>query len=132
MRIVGKNTTKDKRSGINTDYTLRNLRNRTRVLAGLYRLFTNPQYLTRSIGEEDADVGLTAIDHEEQDAGYQAAYSRLAASESVVVDPVEYVKDPRELLNNELGRLSGEGLFRGNLGAMVNEAVGLASQPLPK
>ena len=106
---------------------------RTRALAGLYRLFANPQHLAKkSAGEEDPDAGLTAIDHEEQNAGYQAAYSRLAASESAVVDPVGYVSDPRELLENELGRLSGQGVFRGNVGSMVNEARALASQPLPK
>lgn len=82
--------------------------------------------------EGDADAGLTAIDHEEQNAGYQAAYSRLAASESVAVDPVGYVNDPRELLESELGRLSGQGLFGGNLGSMVSEARTLASQPLQK
>jgi exportin-2 (importin alpha re-exporter) len=107
--------------------------NRTQVLAGLYRLFGDPQRLTKkSGGDEDADAGLTAIDHEEQNAGYQAAYSRLAATESVAVDPVGYVNDPRELLDNELRRLSGEGVFGGSLGSMVNEARGLASQPLQK
>ncbi|KAF8307881.1 Cse1-domain-containing protein [Clavulina sp. PMI_390] len=38
----------------------------------------------------DADV-LSAIDHEEQTAGYQAAYARLAASETTTADPVAYV-----------------------------------------
>ena len=105
---------------------------RTQALAGLYRLFANPQHLTKKSAEEDPDAGLTGIDHEEQNAGYQAAYSRLAASESAVVDPVGYVNDPRELLENELGRLSGQGVFGGNVGSMVNEARALASQPLPK
>lgn len=107
--------------------------NRKQVLAGLYRLFVNPQHLTKkSVGEDDADAGLTAIDHEEQSAGYQAAYSRLAASESVAVDPVGYVNDPLELLDNGLGRLAGEGAFGGHLGTMVSEARALASQPLQK
>jgi len=106
---------------------------RTQALAGLYRLFANPQHLTKkTAGEEDPDAGLTAIDHEEQTAGYQAAYSRLAASESAAVDPVGYVNDPRELLENELGRLSGQGIFGGNIVSMVNEARALASQPLSK
>jgi len=107
---------------------------RTQALAGLYRLFADPQHLTKkSTGEEgDLDAGLTAIDHEEQNAGYQAAYSRLAASEGAAIDPVGYVDDPRELLENELGRLSGKDVFGGNLGSMVNEARALASQPLPK
>lgn len=88
--------------------------------------------MKKSIEEEDPDAGLTAVDHEEQNAGYQAAYSRLAASESVTIDPVEYVNDPRELLENELGRLSGQGVFGGNLGLIVNEARALASQPSAK
>jgi exportin-2 (importin alpha re-exporter) len=116
------------RNEIYADYVLYH---RTQTLAGLYRLFANPQHLTKSVGE-DADEGLTAIDHEEQNAGYQAAYSRLAASESVAVDPVGYVNDPRELLADELGRLSGQGAFGGNLSSMVSEAKALASQPLPK
>ena len=106
---------------------------RVQVLAGLYRLFANPQRLTKkSGGEDDADAGLTAIDHEEQNAGYQAAYSRLAASESVTVDPVRDVNDPRELLENGLGLLSAQGAFEGKLGSMVNEARTAASQPLYK
>jgi len=101
----------------------------TQALTGLYRLFANPQHLMKKSAEdEDPDAGLTAIDHEEQNAGYQAAYSRLAASERVAVDPVGYVNDPRELLENGLGRLSAQGVFGGNLGSMVNEARGLASQ----
>jgi exportin-2 (importin alpha re-exporter) len=95
-------------------------------------LFANPQHLTKKSVEEDADAGLTAIDHEEQNAGYQAAYSRLAATESMAVDPAGYVNDPRELLDSELSRLSGQGVFGGNLGTMVSEARALASQPLQK
>jgi len=106
---------------------------RTQALAGLYRLLANPQHLLKkSTGEEDPDAGLTAIDHEEQNAGYQAAYSRLAASENATIDAVAYVNDPRELLESELGRLSGQGVFGGNLGSMVNEARVLSSQPLEK
>ena len=107
--------------------------NRTDALAGLYRLLGNPQRLTKKPdGEDDADAGLTAIDHEEQNAGYQAAYSRLAATESVVIDPVGYVNDPREQLENGLVRLGGQGMFGGMLGSMVSSAMGLASQPLRK
>jgi exportin-2 (importin alpha re-exporter) len=78
------------------------------VLSTLHRLFSDPQYLTKDT-PEDPDAGLTAIDYEEQNAGYQAAYSRLAASESVPVDPVAHVGDPRELLSAELERLRKEG-----------------------
>jgi exportin-2 (importin alpha re-exporter) len=45
---------------------------------------------------------LTDIDYEEQTAGYQAAYSRLAAAETVPVDPVAYVQNPQEFLRQEL------------------------------
>ena len=106
---------------------------RTQVLTGVYRLFLNPQRLTKSsAGEDDADAGLTAIDHEEQTAGYQAAYSRLAASENVTVDPVGYINDPQELLKNELDRLFDQGAFGGQLKIMRDEARSLASQPLQR
>jgi exportin-2 (importin alpha re-exporter) len=67
----------------------------------LVKLFSEPQYLTKD-KEEDPDAGLTAIDYEEQNAGYQAAYSRLAASETVVTDPVAYVRDPQDFLGQQL------------------------------
>ncbi|GBE78774.1 Importin-alpha re-exporter [Sparassis crispa] len=72
----------------------------------LVKLFLEPQYLTKKEGEEDPYAGITAIDYEEQTAGYQAAYSRLAASESAPVDPVAHVRDPREYLGQELANLS--------------------------
>ena len=75
------------------------------IFTALVKLFHEPQYLEKD-SEEDPDAGLTAIDHEEQNAGYQASYSRLAASESIVVDPVAYVRDSREYLGQELVRLS--------------------------
>ena len=40
---------------------------------------------------EDPDEALRALDFEEQGAGYQAAYSKLAASETKTEDPVAYV-----------------------------------------
>lgn len=61
-----------------------------------------PQYLVKD--SEDPDEGLTAIDVEEQNAGYQAAYSRLAASESVAADPVAHIRDPQRYLGEELAR----------------------------
>ena len=42
-------------------------------------------------------------------AGYQAAYSRLAASESGPVDPVANVGDVRTFLGRALGGGSGAG-----------------------
>ncbi|KAF9816482.1 hypothetical protein IEO21_04087 [Rhodonia placenta] len=76
------------------------------VFTALATLFQEPQYLTKKDEVDDPDAGLTAIDFEEQTAGYQAAYSRLAASESVTVDPVAYVRDPREFLGQEMVKLS--------------------------
>ncbi|KAH9947043.1 Cse1-domain-containing protein [Amylocystis lapponica] len=75
------------------------------MFVALVKLFQEAQYLTKKDGE-DEDAGLTIIDYEEQTAGYQAAYSRLAASESASVDPVAYVRDPREFLGQELVKLS--------------------------
>ena len=68
------------------------------------KLFAEPRHLTKD-KPEDENAALTEIDYEEQTAGYQAAYSRLAASETIPVDPVAYVRDPREFLGQELSRL---------------------------
>jgi exportin-2 (importin alpha re-exporter) len=76
------------------------------IFTALVKLFHEPQYLAGKDSEDDPDAGLTAIDYDEQTAGYQAAYSRLAASESVAADPVAYVRDSREFLGQELVRLS--------------------------
>jgi exportin-2 (importin alpha re-exporter) len=91
------------------------------ALVTLQKLFKDPQYLKKD-REDDPDAGFTIIDHEEQNAGYQAAYSRLAASESAPVDPVAHVGDPRELLSTELDRLSKAGAFGGMLSQMVAQA----------
>ncbi|OSC99927.1 Cse1-domain-containing protein [Trametes coccinea BRFM310] len=71
----------------------------------LVKLFKEEQLLTKK-DEEDPDAGITQIDYEEQTAGYQAAYSRLAAAESVPVDPVAHVKDLRAFVGQELANLS--------------------------
>ncbi|EKM56806.1 uncharacterized protein PHACADRAFT_141741 [Phanerochaete carnosa HHB-10118-sp] len=73
--------------------------------SALVKLFSEPQYLTKE-KDDDPDAGLTAIDYEEQNAGYQAAYSRLAASETVSTDPVAHVPHPRDFLGTELVRLT--------------------------
>lgn len=62
--------------------------------------------------EDEGFSGITEIDHEEQTAGYQAAYSRLAASESAEseIDPVAYVSDPQQFLGEQFvafGRTGG-------------------------
>ncbi|KZT00874.1 uncharacterized protein LAESUDRAFT_731806 [Laetiporus sulphureus 93-53] len=75
------------------------------IFSALAKLFREPEFLTAK-ESGDADAGITAIDYEEQTAGYQAAYSRLAASETISVDPVAYVRDPREYLGQELVKLT--------------------------
>ena len=75
------------------------------IFTALVKLFHESQYLDKD-SEEDPDAGVTAIDNEEQNACYQASYSRLAASEAVAVDPVAYIRDPKEYLGQELVRLS--------------------------
>ncbi|KAJ6621313.1 importin alpha re-exporter [Mycena sp. CBHHK59/15] len=59
-------------------------------------------------GDDTNSVGVTEVDQEEQSAGYQAAYSRLAASETTETDPVSYVRDAEEYLRSELGTMRGK------------------------
>lgn len=68
-------------------------------------MFSEPQYLT-SKESDDRHAGLTVIDYEEQTAGYQTAYSRLAASETKEVDYVSYVRNPEEFLGQQLADFS--------------------------
>ena len=74
-------------------------------LGALARLFYQPDVLKRDTAE-DPHAGLTAIDLEEQSAGYQAAYARLAAAEAVPEDPVGYIGDLRQFVINELTQLA--------------------------
>ncbi|KAF9463182.1 CAS/CSE protein [Collybia nuda] len=76
------------------------------TFTSLVKLFSEPQYLASVKQDEDPHAGLTEIDFEEQTAGYQAAYSRLAASESVEEDPVAYVRDPQQFVGQELQSFS--------------------------
>lgn len=77
------------------------------ILTALIKLFHEPKYLKDADKEaSDPYYGLTEVDHDEQNAGYQAAYSRLAASEMAPVDPVAWVADPKAYLAQELVRLS--------------------------
>lgn len=73
----------------------------------LGKLFNERQYLETK-KEETTDEAITAIDFEEQSAGYQAAYSRLAASESAEADPVAYVQNPLLFLQQGLERLTSK------------------------
>ncbi|OJT05838.1 Importin-alpha re-exporter [Trametes pubescens] len=72
----------------------------------LVKLFRVGQQLSKK-DEEDPDAGLTQIDYEEQTAGYQAAYSRLAAAETAPVDPVAHVRDLPAFVGQEFAGLSG-------------------------
>lgn len=101
---------------------------RTTGFTSLVKLFQEPQYLTKSSEADDA-AGFTQIDYEEQTAGYQAAYSRLSASEETVKDPVAYVRDPRDFLGQKLIELAGReaGMkekIRGMLGGADPALVG--------
>ncbi|KAG1763112.1 CAS/CSE protein [Suillus occidentalis] len=71
------------------------------AFVSVVKLFSEPQYLSKTKDEEQS-TGITEIDFEEQTAGYQAAYSRLAAADSAPVDPVAYVRDPQDFLGQAL------------------------------
>jgi exportin-2 (importin alpha re-exporter) len=77
------------------------------AFTALVKLFQEPQHLESRGTDESVQTGLTEIDYEEQTAGYQAAYSRLAASESAAADPVAYVREPRDFLIQEIARRAG-------------------------
>ena len=78
---------------------------RAPAFQALAKLFQTEQLLTKK-DELDPDAGITQIDYEEQTAGYQAAYSRLAAAEAAPVDPVAHVKDLREFVGQALAQMS--------------------------
>jgi exportin-2 (importin alpha re-exporter) len=71
------------------------------AFVSVIKLFSEPQYLSKTKDEEQS-TGITEIDFEEQTAGYQAAYSRLAAADGAPVDPVAYVRDPQDFLGQAL------------------------------
>jgi exportin-2 (importin alpha re-exporter) len=85
----------------------------------LGKLFGEPQYFTKNT-EAENDLAITAIDFEEQGAGYQAAYSRLAASEMAQPDPVGYVRNPLQYFQQELEKL------RGRIGQQVDALISAA------
>jgi len=92
------------------------------AFTALVRLFSEPQYLGSQEGGESAagtTTGLTEIDYEEQTAGYQAAYSRLAASEGGPIDAVGYVGDVRAFLGKALGGGGSAGAGKSGGGAVV-------------
>ncbi|KAJ3492037.1 hypothetical protein NLI96_g338 [Meripilus lineatus] len=71
--------------------------------AALPELLAQPQYLMTE--KNDVESGNTLIDFEEQNTGYQAAYSRLAASESESLDPVSFVENPVAALSQSIKEL---------------------------
>ncbi|KJA18706.1 hypothetical protein HYPSUDRAFT_45045 [Hypholoma sublateritium FD-334 SS-4] len=75
------------------------------VYSALGKLFTERQYFDQKPADA-GDAAITVIDFEEQTAGYQAAYSRLVASETAEVDPVAYVQNPLRYLQQELEKLT--------------------------
>ncbi|KAK2460740.1 hypothetical protein APHAL10511_007210 [Amanita phalloides] len=90
------------------------------------KLFSEPQYLGRPDKEsDDPYAGLTEIDYEEQTAGYQTAYSRLAASETKEVDYVRHIRNPQEFLSQQLAQFSkahGSDNIKGLLSAADHDA----------
>ncbi|KAG8695927.1 importin-alpha export receptor [Ceratobasidium sp. 395] len=73
-----------------------------RALEAVIALFGAPT-LTKSKDEvQTSDDAVTAIDYEEQGAGYQAGFSRLAASEGDKTDLVAYAGNPEEYLVQEM------------------------------
>ncbi|EIW74080.1 importin alpha re-exporter [Coniophora puteana RWD-64-598 SS2] len=94
------------------------------AFASLVKLFAEPQYLKKASEDtiQGAEAGVTQIDFEEQTAGYQAAYSRLAASEAAQTDPVAYVRDPRAFVAQALNAAPPR--VRELLGAADQSVVG--------
>ena len=95
----------------------------------LIQLFSNAQLLKSSSSsnntDTETDLAVTQIDFEEQAVGYQAAYSKLSASEVTIVDPVGYVNDPRVYLVEGLNRVvGGIGEFREVIGRCDGGVVG--------
>lgn len=77
------------------------------ALTSLLQLFASSDH-AGLVADEDPDSGITAIDYEEQNVGYQVAYSKLAASEIPRPDPVAYAGDPKDYLFKELAQAIGK------------------------
>lgn len=76
--------------------------NRPRALEALLGLYASPTLAKSKEESQTGDDAVTAIDYEEQGAGYQAGFSRLAASEGDKADLAAYVSDPQQYLIQEL------------------------------
>ncbi|KAG8999003.1 importin-alpha export receptor [Tulasnella sp. JGI-2019a] len=75
-----------------------------KTFVALEQLLSQSETVTKDVEDDDPDAALTAIDFEEQTAGYQAAFSKLAASAPARVDPVAYVQDPISFAKQELAK----------------------------
>jgi len=67
-------------------------------------LFKEPKAFAAA---EDAGTGVTEIDLEEQSAGYQAAYTKLAAAATPSTDLVAHAGNVRSYVAGEFTRLLG-------------------------
>lgn len=86
-----------------------NCNRRSQAYTALGKLFSESQYFENKKSDDTEDsAAITAIDFEEQSAGYQASFSRLAASETAEVDPVAYVQNPSDYLQQSLAKLSNQ------------------------
>lgn len=110
---------------------------RPAVFTELAKLFTefNRLQSAQLTQAEDPDEALRSIDFEEQGAGYQAAYSKLAASESVAEDPVAYVSNPRTYLGQQLSAATQRNpkiraLIEASVTGVVDERVSALVQGL--
>lgn len=77
------------------------------VVRHTYRSSGRPTILNETISlcrgpRVSKDSDLTEIDHEEQNAGYSAAYSRFGASDTAPTDPVAWVSYLQAYLDQEL------------------------------
>jgi exportin-2 (importin alpha re-exporter) len=93
---------------------------RPTVLNVLLQLALSSDIPTKRDQPSDADDAIvTQLDYEESTAGYQASYSRLAASEPTSVDPVAYVPDARLFLKEALADLARRD---GRVNALISRA----------
>jgi exportin-2 (importin alpha re-exporter) len=70
----------------------------------LVGLFQEPQHLDEK--PDESSHGYTEIDYEEQTAGYQASFSKLAAAESAPADCVAYAGHPQEFVRAQLAAMT--------------------------
>lgn len=82
------------------EYRVLIVHSRSQAFTALLELFGSQ--ITGKPADEDPEAGITSIDYEEQTAGYQVAYSKLAASETARPDPVAYAADTKQYLLKEV------------------------------